>query len=331
MRSAFIIFRRRTSVKSQSENDNILTVSDWDVFSVIIDELASRLLGKFRRGIRFSKVTGVGETFLNEVQYGQLSYNMLIGMRFGKGMVLENIHKFWEESLNRITSLIIARSSDERVLLRINALLLQAIGLFIKLFDEKSPIHSDQSDSDATDNQNHVTLEDFERNVKRLVALTRQLSSDDRALKIVISHLKLPNSETLNFTHCDDTPAASINRNESQSDENYEWFESAEAKVSKKSLNVISNENLDPDSEPEHNSLDVGASNKVAPPTFTKSDTVLLVTTIAKIHREFLQNVDLKMGYSMWVAYIAFFGHMRDLQKSRKTSWPDFKVLFMGF
>lgn len=116
-----------------------------------------------------------------------------------------------------------------------------------------------------------------------------------------------------------------------QSDDSYESFESAEAKVSKKSLNVISNENLDPDSEPEHNSLDVGASNKVAPPTFTKSDTALLVTTIAKIQREFLENVDLKLGYSMWVAYIVFFGHMRDLQKSRKTSWPDFKALFVAF
>jgi hypothetical protein len=325
LRSVFVKCRRRTSEESltKDKDENMLTVSDWDIFSIIIDELASRLLGKFRPGIRVSKVSGVGETCLNEVQYGQLAYNMLIGMRFGKSMVLENIHKFWEESLNRITSLIIARSTDQRVLLRINALLLQAIDLFMKLFDVKP-----HSNSNVADNQK-IALEDFERNVERVVAFTRQLSSDDRALKIVVSHLKLPNSETLNFSQCDDTPTADINRNESQSDENYEWSESAEAKVSKKSLSGISNQNLNPDFDLEHNSLDIDASNKVAQTTFMKSDTVLLVTTIAKIHREFLQNIDLKIGYSMWVAYIAFFGHMRDLQKSRSSwSWPNFKALF---
>lgn len=58
-------------------------------------------------------------------------------------------------------------------------------------------------------------------------------------------------------------------------------------------------------------------------PVFTKFDAEQLFMTSAKIHRKFLQSVDLKIMYNLWVAFFAFFAHMKELKKHKLLSYKS--------
>ncbi len=156
---------------------------------MVIDELLCRFLGSFKKGITFTKVDGGVETGLDQKR---IVYNILTGMWFGKRMVACNILRFWKESLQRLTSLMIARK-DDVALAKNNALLLQAIKLFCKLLDNS------KSDSDGeiiVEDECHqteaaaATIESFQCNVDRVFQLTQQCSENKMALQRLLVHWK---------------------------------------------------------------------------------------------------------------------------------------------
>lgn len=249
--------------------DDVTSVSDWDVFIVIVDEVASRLLGRFRRGITFTKAADDRETSLNEIQFCQLGYKLLLGMRFGKSLVFSNVLKFWEESLNRLLSLVIGRRQNNDVLVTNQALILQAINLLRKLLKDEVGLLTAVTGQRAGE---ETAEQQFERSAVALFDLTKRLSVDNDALNTVLPHLQ----QLYSLASDSGTAGTTV-------DVTYE-------------------------------NSDIGVNDS----TFSKADTELLLLTIAKIHRGFLRNVDLRILCSIWAAFIAFFAHVKQLENQKQ-------------
>jgi hypothetical protein len=246
------------------------------VLNVIVEEMLLRFIGRNSAGINVSKQSGVEEAGVDVTQLCRAAYSILTGLWFGKSVVMSNACKFWEESLNRLVSIMIARR-DDKALAKNNALVLQAVELFHKLFADCGNVEL-TANTECSSTKVIITIEQFEQNVTLLIKLSHRCATDERALHKLLTPIRETFTANPNeLTLCD--VYQPLNSNQS----------------------------------------------------FTKHDSELLFETYAKLHREFVSELDLRMLYSMWVAISAFFAHMIRLRKNRASTsrWLASLTLFV--
>ena len=306
-----------------------LNVTWWETFVVITDEITSRFFQCFKRNdVKFMKISGVGNNYLNAKEFCMLIYNMLSSLSFGKPLVRNNILEFADESMRRLSSKMI-RQQNQIALQKNNCLLEHSIELFRKMFAEDEVENLSKVDDKTS------LFDRFELNISIVSAYLKRAASDINASS-QLAALLFENDKDYSSCYCNE------NFQYVRRDDGFLVLGNGrcvDVNGNISSLTHVSNFDL-----PVNNSittihlrrsnhatpvsLDTTASSSsdssmtslmVNKASFTQEDAHNLLTIMTLLNHEFFQNTDFKGIYYTWAALFAFFRHIQQIEEQHST------------